>query len=123
MNRLIASIFISIILYIPNSHASEVSHPPTFQQMKDASTGESCDDSAIYEALKYTDNDVKRLKKQNNDLYIIGAAYQYDKPKALGFLKQFLPLIENNPIGLSLLLSCALQGDHPAKKSRFRIFD
>jgi hypothetical protein len=101
--------------YLPICHASEVSHPPTFQQMKDASNGENCDESAIYEALKYTDNDVNYLKKNNNFIYIIGAAYQFDKPKAISFLKQFLPLIENNPIGLSFLISCALQEDDPAK--------
>lgn len=115
MNRLITSILISTFLYMPICHASEVSHPPTFQQMKDASSGESCDDAAVYEALKYTDIDVKHLTSQNDINYIIGAAYQYDKSNAISFLNKYLPLIENNPIGLSLFISCALQEDDPAK--------
>lgn len=89
--------------------ASELSHPPTFHQMKDASKKNGPYDSAIYDALKYTENDVERLIKENNPIYIIGAAYQYDKLKSISFLKKFFPLIKDNPAGLSLFISCALQ--------------
>jgi hypothetical protein len=72
--------------------------------MEEAATAEGYGDPAIYEALEYTKKDVKHLVDQNNYIYIIGAAYQYDKHRAISFLKQFFPLIKNNPIGLSLLI-------------------
>ena len=108
MNRFF-TFCITIYFFVSICSASEVSHPPTFQQMKNASSKEGCGDSAIYEALKYTDNDIKLIKNQHDYRYIIGAAYQYDKQKTVSFLKEYLPLIENNAVGLSLFISSALQ--------------
>jgi hypothetical protein len=119
MNRLFALLIISEFFFLPNCSASEVTHPPTFQQIKSGSNEVGCGDSAIYEALKYTDNDVKILKKQNNYKYILGAAYQYDKEKTIPFLNEYFTLIEKDPAGLSLLISCALQEYEHVQKINF----
>jgi hypothetical protein len=96
MSRFLIILVTSAFLYIPICSASEVSHPPTFQQMKDASNPESRGGSAIYEALKYNANDVKLLISRRNPDYIIGAAYQYDKHKIISFLKDYFPLLSGN---------------------------
>ena len=103
MSKFLIILAATAYLYIPACNASEVSHPPTFQQVKNAS------DPDVYEALKYTENDIKKLISQNIPDYIIGAAYQYDKPKTVSFLKDHFALLENRPAGLSLFISCALQ--------------
>lgn len=109
MSKFLKILAAIVYLYIPICGASEVTHPPTFQQMKDASDAESHNSSAVYEALKYTENDVNLLISQNIPDYIIGAAYQYDKPKTISFLKDHFALLKNRPAGLSLFISCALQ--------------
>ena len=103
MSKFLIILAATAYLYIPACTASEVSHPPTFEQMKNAS------DPDVYEALKYTENDIKKLISQNIPDYIISAAYQYDKPKTISFLKDHFALLENRPAGLSLFISCALQ--------------
>ena len=109
MSKFLIILAATAYLYIPACSASEVSHPPTFQQMKDASDSDSHISTAVNEALKYTENDINKLISRNIHEYIIGAAYQYDKPKTVTFLKDHFALFKYRPAGLSLFLSCALQ--------------
>ena len=121
MHKLLVLICIFSFLYASNRHTFELSHLITLQQLKEALDGEEGDEKTVSEVLRYTEDDIDHLKKQNNINYIIGAAYQLGaatknyKQKFLTLLKQYIHLVEVTPIGLSLLLSRALREDDLAR--------
>ncbi len=96
-----------------------ISHPPTFQQFKEASICEYCDYGLILEALEYTENEVNILLKQNDIDFIIGAAIHCNGPNyskiirqsPISLLTQNLSRVEDSPEGLSLLINLVLEDE------------
>ncbi len=110
-NALAITFLMGLVLFY-SAFAFEASHPPTFQQMKEASNHDNDGASLIHESLKYTANDGNRLRKEKNVAYIIGAAYQAERSEAIALLMRHISLVEELPLGLSLLIGVALQVDN-----------
>jgi hypothetical protein len=91
--------------------ATEVSHPPTYEQMKEAIKRDDAFGEGLYEALQYSSDDIQRLKKTKNIQYIIAAASQLHGSERISLLVEQLKDVEKNILGLSLLITTLLHED------------
>jgi len=89
--------------------ASNISHPPTFEQMNKSRKDGDSFNMELLEAFQYSSEDIELLKQKGNINYIIAAAYQLDQPSAINLLMDYLSEIKKNYLGLSLLISCSLR--------------
>ncbi len=109
MNKLF---FILIFFKSVATFGAELSHPPTFEQIRQAYKHDDLkQEMLVVQALEYTDDDIETIKKQNNINYIIGASYQTYRHQGCELLTEYFSIIQNDPVGLSLLISFALQSD------------
>lgn len=103
----IFSIFILTNVHI--ALAADISHPPTYEEIKQSYKDGDNFRTDLHEAFKYNSNDIELLKKKKNINHIIAVAYQLERSEAVDFLMGYLPEIRANYLGLSLLISCALR--------------
>jgi hypothetical protein len=110
---------IFIILIFTNANfalSSEISHPPTYEQIKQSYKDRDQIKTDLYEAFKYNSDDIEFLKQKKNINYIVAIAYQMNRSEAVNLLMSYLPEISHNYLGLSLLISSALREENLDKK-------
>ncbi|XCN72703.1 MAG: hypothetical protein Q3M24_20815 [Candidatus Electrothrix aestuarii] len=108
-------IIVFAIINVPIVSAEKVSHPPTYEQMKEAIKEDESFDTDLYEALQYTSEDIQRLKNTGNIQYIIAAASQLHGSERISLLVEHLKDVEKNILGLSLLITTLLHEDEIRK--------
>lgn len=118
MDEKMCKIFFFIALAIINASigsATEVAHPPTYEQMKKAFKKDDAPDIDLYEVLQYSSDDIQRLKKTGSINYIIAAASQLYGSEKISLLMEHLKSVQKNILGLSLLITTLLNEDEIRK--------
>ena len=113
MNKVAALFLIFIITNVHLAFASDISHPPSYEQIKQSYRRDGDEfNTDLHEAFQYDSDDIELLKQKDNISYIIGVAYQLDRSEAINLLMGYLPEIKKNYLGLSLFISCALREEN-----------
>ena len=108
----LTALFLSfIIANVSIVSASDVSHPPTYEQIKKSYKNGDNFNTDLYSAFQYNSDDIQLLKQQESIDYIIAIAYQLDRSEAISLMMEYLTDTKKNVLGLSLLISCALRED------------